>query len=378
MPSKSENKQKRKNLNKTQTTQNIATTPVKGVFRGPRTLSIMPTFRCVANCTSCGTLSNPNDKTKLTLPTIKKCIIQAKRSNFANIVFTGGEATLCWKNLLKAIKETKKQGMVTRLVTNAHWAKTPKKTLRTIKTLKEAGLDEINFSTGDEHAKFVPIQNVINAISASIFHHLKPAVMVEDRNGRTITKNKILRNPEIKKILSKDKNNLTFMESPWMPLDPFKIEQYQKTAIANKQNLDSFTSCDTVLQSLTILSDGNISTCCGFGARLIPELLVSNVHKPNFVAEAIENTENDFMKIWLHYEGPIKILAWAAEKNPAIKWENMYAHCCQACLRIYKDPTVMQTIKENYKEKIGSVLSSAWMEEVFIPTRFQKQSIPAN
>ena len=334
----------------------------------------MPTFRCVANCTSCGTLSNPNDKTKLTLPTIKKCIIQAKRSNFANIVFTGGEATLCWKNLLKAIKETKKQGMMTRLVTNAHWAKNPQKTLTTIKTLKEAGLDEINFSTGDEHAKFVPIQNVINAISASIFHHLKPAIMVEDRNGRTITKNKILRNPEIKKILAKDKSNLTFMESPWMPLDPFKIEQYQKTVTANKENLDSFMSCDTVLQSLTVLSDGNISTCCGFGARLIPELIVSNVHTPNFIANAIENTENDFMKIWLHYEGPIKILAWAAEKNPAIKWENMYAHCCQACLRIYKDPVVMQTIKENYREKIGQVISSAWMEEVFIPMRFKKQT----
>ena len=125
---------------------------------------------------------------------------------------------------------------MTRLVTNAHWAKNSKKALRTIKTLKEAGLDEINFSTGDEHAKFVPIQNVINAISASIFHHLKPAIMVEDRNGRTITKNKILRNPEIKKLLSKDKSNLTFMESPWMPLDPFKIEQYQKTVTANKEN----------------------------------------------------------------------------------------------------------------------------------------------
>jgi hypothetical protein len=34
----------------------------------------------------------------------------------------------------------------------------------------------------------------------------------------------------------------------------------------------------------------------------------------------------------------------------------------------------MQTIKENYTEKIGQVLSSAWMEKVFIPMRFQKQS----
>ena len=50
--------------------------------------------------------------------------------------------------------------------------------------------------------------------------------------------------------------------------------------------------------------------------RIIPELIVSNVNKPNFIADAIENTENDFMKIWLHYEGPLKILAWAAKKIP--------------------------------------------------------------
>ena len=346
----------------------------EGVFRGPRTLAIMPTFRCVANCASCGTLSNPLDETELSLQSIIKCVQEAKRNNFANIVFTGGEATLCWEKLLKAIKETKRLGMMTRLVSNAHWATTPNTAVNKIRTLKKAGLDEINFSTGDEHAKYIPISNIINAIVASISNQFKPAVMIEDRTARRITKKKILNNPEIQKLISANKNCLTITESPWMPLDPFKIEKYQNFELANQDNLDSFTSCDTVLQSLTLLSDGNISTCCGFGARLIPELIVSNIKNPDFLATAIENTENDFMKIWLHYEGPLKILAWAAKKNPNIKWENMYAHCCQACIRIYKDPTVMQTIKENYKEKIGEVLSSAWMEEVFIPMRFKKQS----
>ena len=138
MPSKSENQQKRKILNKTQNTENIAKPDVKGVFRGPRTLSVMPTFRCVANCTSCGTLSNPNDKTKLAFPTIKKCIIQAKRSNFANIVFTGGEATLCWKNLLKAIKETKKHGMMTRLSNQRSLGKNPQKNIKNYKSSKRS------------------------------------------------------------------------------------------------------------------------------------------------------------------------------------------------------------------------------------------------
>jgi hypothetical protein len=337
----------------------------------------MPTFRCVANCASCGTLSNPFDKTELSLQSIKKCIQEVKRVNFANIVFTGGEATLCWKKLLKAIKETKRLDIMTRLVSNAHWATTPNIALNRIRTLKKAGLDEINFSAGDEHAKYIPILNIINAIVASISNQSKPAVMVEDRAARRITKKKILNHPEIKKLISADKSCLTITESPWMPLDPFRVEKYHNFKLANYDNLDSFMSCDTVLQSLTILADGNISTCCGFGARLIPELIVSNIKNPDFLMTAIENTENDFMKIWLHYEGPLKILAWAAKKNPTIKWEDMYAHCCQACVRIYKDPAVMKTIKENYKEKIGDILSNAWMEEVFIPMSFNKKRVGA-
>jgi organic radical activating enzyme len=299
---------------------------VEGIFRGPRTLSVMPTFRCVANCASCGTLSNPRVKTELSLQAIIECVREAKRLNFVNVVFTGGEATLCWKKLLKAIRETKRLGMMTRLVTNAHWATSPNKALKKIQILKKAGLDEINFSTGDEHAKFVPLPNIINAIAASISNQFKPAIMIEERTGRKITKKIILHHPEICKFVSTDENCLTITESPWMPLDPFTVEKYQNSITANYNNLDAFTGCDTVLQSLTLLSDGEISTCCGFGTRLIPELIVSNINKPDFLTAAIENTENDFMKIWLHYEGPIKILAWA--KRPKHQMENMGAHSC--------------------------------------------------
>ena len=373
MLKKCENKQKRiRSKNSHQEPSQTEMRKAEGIFRGPRTLSIMPTFRCVANCASCGTLSNPKVETELSLQAIIECAREAKRLNFANIVFTGGEATLCWEKLLKAIGETKKLGMMTRLVTNAHWATTPNEALKKIQILKEAGLDEINFSTGDEHAEFIPLPNIINAIVASISNHFKPAIMIEERTGRKITRKNILCHPEIRKFVSKDENCLTIIESPWMPLDPFKEEKYQNSPTANYDNLDAFTGCDSVLQSLTLLSDGKISTCCGFGNRLIPELIVSDINNSDFLTAAIENTENDFMKIWLHYEGPMKILAWAAKKNPDIKWENTYAHSCQACLRIYKDPIVIQTIKENYQEKIGQVINSAWMEEVFIPNVSKK------
>ena len=73
------------------------------------------------------------------------------------------------------------------------------------------------------------------------------------------------------------------------------------------------------------------------------------------------------MKLWIHYKGPEKILAWAAEKNPTIVWENMYAHRCQACHRIYKDPEVSNVVREHYAELLADVLQSAWLDEYVFP-----------
>ena len=64
----------------------------------------------------------------------------------------------------------------------------------------------------------------------------------------------------------------------------------------------------------------------------------------------------DFMKIWLFVEGPEKILAWAAIKDPEIRWENKYAHHCHACLALYKDDKVRNVLRKYYYEKVEEVL----------------------
>ena len=93
-----------------------------GIFGGKKTLSVMPTFTCPASCSNCGTLSGPHDSTNIGLDKIIKAIQEAKELDFYNVVFTGGETTLRWDDLLLAITEARKLGLPTRIVTNAHWA----------------------------------------------------------------------------------------------------------------------------------------------------------------------------------------------------------------------------------------------------------------
>jgi hypothetical protein len=54
-------------------------------------------------------------------------------------------------------------------------------------------------------------------------------------------------------------------------------------------------------------------------------------------------------------EGHEKILAWAAEKDPSIRWENSFAHHCQACQRIHTDPRVVEVIRQHYDEVVHEV-----------------------
>ena len=62
------------------------------------------------------------------------------------------------------------------------------------------------------------------------------------------------------------------------------------------------------------------------------------------------------MKRWIRVEGPERILAWAADRDPSTEWEGMYAHHCQACLRLYKDEAVRTVIRDHHREKVADVV----------------------
>ncbi len=135
---------------------------------------------------------------------------------------------------------------------------------------------------------------------------------------------------------------------------------YPEGLTANRSNIDQRVGCDSIINTTTVLADGRIMACCGLGTQAIPELHVGQVGLDSI--QAINATiENDFLKRWIKIEGPERILAWAAEKDPSICWENMYAHRCQACKRLYSDERVKQVITEFHEEKILDVLTKEWL-----------------
>lgn len=338
-----------------------------GIHQGAKTLSIMPTYTCTAACRDCASVSSPGARERLPRQVMLDAIAEAKALGFCNVVFTGGEATLRWRDILACISYATSLGLPTRVVSNAHWARSLERAGQRLDVLIEHGLSEINYSTGDEHARFVPWERVAYAIAAALDRELPVHVMVELKAERRITRAMLLEHPLVAARAERGETLLKITESAWMPLDHDRIERYPPGVATTAEDLPLHPGCDSVLQTYTLQADGRIGACCGLGMRLIPELSVGVAAGEGFLRRAIADAEDDFMKVWLRYAGPKKILAWAAGKDPAIAWEHMYAHPCQACHRVYEDPRVAAVIREHHEEVVAEVLQSAWLEERHIP-----------
>jgi hypothetical protein len=286
---------------------------------------------------------------------------EARNLNFYNVVFTGGESTLRWADLKQAIRYAANLGFPVRLVSNAHWARHEETAYEKLRELVDAGLTEINYSTGDEHVRFVPIECIAHGTRAALNLGLDPMIMIEVRKSQSVTRASVLE--KLHDLTDEQQLRLKFIESPWMPLDPSIIEQYPDTVRVCKHDIDSRLGCSNVLQTYTLQADGRIGACCGIGMKLIPELSVGSIDRPDALRHAIEVAEGDFMKVWMRYWGPAKILQWASEYDASIQFKGLYAHHCQSCAKVYKDPRVRSVILAHYEEIVADVMQTAWFDE---------------
>jgi hypothetical protein len=249
--------------------------------------------------------------------------------------------------------------MTSRVVTNGYWATSDRAARRRLGPLIEAGLNELNFSTGDDHARFVPVRNVVRGLAAGLDFGLTQVLMVEDRVGREVTRQTVLdlaavESPTLRSAL--EGGHIAILESPWMEFAAHgrPVRQAAGTTV-NAANLALREPCKSVLTTVVVTPSERLGVCCGLPREQIPELHAGSL-RDHSLRELVDRALSDFLAIWLFVEGPERILAWAAGKDPRLEWEDLYAHNCDACRAIFKDPLVMAVIRDHYAEKYNQVL----------------------
>lgn len=330
-------------------------------FITPKVLSFITTYRCTAACEECCFGCSPSGEGTLSYEEMEEAMIAAHRlGGLRAVVFTGGECFLLKEDLTRAVQCATDLGLQTRCVTNGYWAKSPETGRERVAELVDAGLKELNISTGDQHQKFVSLETVENAAVIAVEAGLLTRIVVEETAQRACTAQEVAGLPKLKPLLAvepaKGENKpLDIIESPWMPMDHDRTIEQSRQRTLNREKLSRCQGCSSIFSTVVRSPDDEgFGLCCGLSRKEIGEL-----NRP-FEASAVEATlqeaGEDFLKIWLHVEGPERILAWAAGKEPEIVWEERYAHQCHACLALFRDPLVSRTLLAHYHERLDDVL----------------------
>lgn len=325
----------------------------------PFALTLIPTYRCSATCKDCCFQSNPYIQHRVPQERLLGYIDEAVQLQSIKLVcITGGEAFLLGKDLIELVGRAASKGFFTRIVTNGFWATSDARAEERLKPLIAAGLREINFSTGDDHQEFVSGNVIATAMAASFRLNLDCALMIEEREIRTVTRATVLKDaltyPYLHEAMVSGK--ISVVESPWMKFNDKtdKIETV-KNKLVNRKNISTRQPCTSVMTTIVINPEEDLGMCCGLPRESLPDLTAGNLRDRSLL-ELVDEGLHDFMKIWLFIEGPERILEWASNHDPEILWENMYAHNCDACREMYKSSRVQKVIEERYTEKYDEII----------------------
>lgn len=329
-----------------------------------KTLCIMPTFQCTAACRSCCMGSHPREQTRLPLEQMDAAITQAADCGYQEVVFSGGEATLAAENLIAAMRRVQAHGLTCRLMSNAHWARTPAEAERLVDCLVACGLAHLTVSTGDEHARFVPLTSVMTAVAAAAARRLPVSILVETALGRTITTATLAARPDLQAIRERDPDaSIDLHEGVWAPISPYQYGRYPDGWAFDHHHSEVGRGCQELFSTMTVQANGVLSACCGIGIRRVPDLALGTI-RDTTLAESEQQARQRFLLRWLRTHGPQSILAWASTHDSSIAWSGLYAHRCQACMRVFRDLRVTRLISDRGAEMAAEI---AFIESVLEP-----------
>lgn len=311
----------------------------------PRTLSLITTHHCTAACDHCCFHCTPKITKRIPPDRLEALINEAAcLPGLELVVFTGGECFTI-PELDDRIAQARRVGLLTRCVSNGYWGFTPERARERATRLKAAGLNELNLSTGQFHARYVPVRRIVNAARAATDAGILTLITVESFEGEGELAQSFFDDPAIGDDIRAGR--ILFQRNVWM-------DNSGTTPLTHKPDVSRFVpermlGCGTVMDVMAVTPDLSAVACCGLHLEKIPELHIGSVRERSLV-QVVEGAEADFMQIWLKVAGPERIYAFARSKDPDITLPTHSVHPCQTCLSLYSDPRVMAAIRAHFRE----------------------------
>ncbi|HEY6189865.1 MAG TPA: radical SAM protein [Pyrinomonadaceae bacterium] len=312
----------------------------------PHTLSLITTHKCTAACDHCCFDCTPQITKSIPIPRLFTLIDEATNiESIRVVVFTGGECFLLGDKLDELIRHATSHGFITRCVTNGYWATSESAASRRVERLVKAGLKEINLSTGTFHAQYVPVERIINAACACGEANITTLINAEIFKETSFRIEDLTEHPKLSEMIKSHKVKL--QRNVWMQNNGLvQITHAKEHTRFNEQNK---TGCTTAMNVIAITPDQHLVACCGLTMEQIPDLHLGSVatHSIEYI---LNNTPDDFLKIWIHIEGPERILEFVKSHLPSYRLPVEFVHPCQTCSHLYNDEQAKDVLRKNYRE----------------------------
>jgi len=115
-------------------------------------LHLLLTYKCTYECDHCFVYSSPNSNGVMKISDIREILKEAKKIGSIEIIyFEGGEPFLYYPTMLWGLREAKKAGCRSGIVTNAYWATSVEDAKEWLKPISKIGVDDLSISDDAFH-----------------------------------------------------------------------------------------------------------------------------------------------------------------------------------------------------------------------------------
>ncbi len=332
----------------------------------PHTLSLLVTKRCTAACDHCCFTCNPHRTESIPIPNLYKYIEQARIfPTMRVVVFTGGECFLLGKDLDGLVKWANDFGFITRFVSNGYWASSRATAVKRLQRLKDAGLKEANFSTGDCHSEYVNPAYVRNGAMAAVDLGITSVIACEVFKSSKFNLDQFLSDPEFSALV--DSGKIILRLSPWMKFEGSrKLDQTDTYMNVMRDDRVAGGACSTALKVLAITAEEDLIACCGLTMDYIPEVHLGSL-KNETIGQIVQRLPDDFIKIWIHLYGPDAVIRYAQKLDPTIERPRDMAHICDVCRYMYNHDRIKTLITANPPPNMRQILDQ-YYQSLMVPT----------
>lgn len=316
-----------------------------------KSVCFLTTYQCNARCGFCE--CRPENKEMLSYDDMARYIDEAcELGTVGQIVFSGGEPTLLGEDLFRGIAYATQRGLLTRVVTNGWWGKTPEKADAFLGRLIESGLQEINISLDDMHQDWIPFESVKNSFLACV-----------KRKFRCLLAHKVLKNARMTRAYLEEQFGVELIDFSHdrtytpdeecrlistgvvVPVGP-KPQDYAQEELTYGEFRGS---CGSVLRDIIIGANHQFLPCCGIVTKNLPELTFGDLRQKRMI-DAIDEANRDLMANWLALEGPSGIAEFVKKKDPSIPFDQRYTGICHLCNEVLTRPDVRRVLVEHLDE----------------------------